>query len=81
MQGFKAESECDPCGYPNEKHFHVICESDLFSSNNIDVSLQGLCHLSPFSTRLFTIYKEKKINDDGEEEIVSLKRIIFEKKI
>ena len=56
MQDFQADKECDPCGYPNEKRFAVICESERFEAKNIEVTMQGLCHLAPFSTRLMVIY-------------------------
>ena len=73
-----ADKEFDPCGYPNEKRFNVICESDRFDAKGIEVSMQGLCHLTPFSTRLMVVYKEKR--SESSEDLMT-KRIIFEKKI
>lgn len=81
---FQAESECDACGYPGEKSFKMDVVAASFEKRGIEVSLTGLCRLTPFSTRIYAVYTEKRISVTGDPTMNTLlasRRVIFEKKI
>ena len=75
-EGFTAEADCDPLGYPYEKNFDLMFEPDSDQNKELSLSMTGYVRHTPFSTRLIIIYRQR--NDLNSEKVC--RRLIFERK-
>ena len=77
--GFTAERECDPLGYPYEKSFDLMFEPDNASNQEptIKAWMTGYVRHTVFSTRMIIVYHYTRTNLAEDKHS---RRFIFERK-